>query len=495
MSEKIDFSGIPLHSMGLEEAAGALKGGAVTSRRLVEALLARAEAVEPRLNSLTWRNADDALAQADAADRARAAGDPRPLLGVPMAIKDLLNVKGQPCTAGSRVLQGYVSPYDATVIARLRAAGIVFLSRTNTDEFAMGGSTETSAYGATRNPWDLERVPGGSSGGSAAAVAAELAPAALASDTGGSIRQPSAFCGVTGLKPTYGRVSRYGCVAFASSLDQVGPIARTVEDAAWVYEVIAGRDPHDSTTSARAVEPVREIAAGAKDLRGMRLGVPKEYFGEGLADDVRKLTEAAIAQCRELGAEIVDVSLPHSRHGIACYYILAPAEASANLARYDGVRYGARRGDDELQHMYQATRDAGFGAEVKRRVILGTYVLSSGFHDAYYRRAQRVRALIRKDFETAFADCDAIVGPVTPTAAFRIGEKNADPLQMYLGDIFTVNVNLAGICGLSVPCGFTPEGLPAGLHVVTPAFREDVAFRVGGAYQHATEFHRRRPAL
>ncbi|MBP1589554.1 MAG: Asp-tRNA(Asn)/Glu-tRNA(Gln) amidotransferase subunit GatA [Kiritimatiellae bacterium] len=495
MTAASDTPSTPLHALGLAEAAAALAQGAVTSVQLVQALLDRADALEPRLNALTWRDPADALAQAAAADAARAAGDPRPLLGVPMAIKDLLNVKGQPCTAGSNILRGYVSPYDATVIARLRAAGIVFLARPNTDEFAMGGSTETSAYGPTRNPWALDRVPGGSSGGSAAAVAACEAPAALASDTGGSIRQPAAFCGVTGLKPTYGRVSRYGCVAFASSLDQVGPIARTVEDAAWVYETIAGRDPHDSTTSARPVEPVRELAAASRDLRGVRLGIPREYFAEGLADDVRALTEAAIAQCRELGAELVDVTLPHSRHGIACYYILAPAEASANLARYDGVRYGARRGDDDLQHMYEATRNEGFGAEVKRRVILGTYVLSSGFHDAYYRRAQRVRALIRADFDAAFARCDAILGPVTPTAAFRLGEKSATPVQMYLGDIFTVNVNLAGICGLSVPCGFTPDGLPAGLHVVTPAFREDTALRVGAAYQHATPFHLRHPAL
>ena len=495
MSNDSPALSVPLHELDLSAAAEALRTGAVTSVQLAEALLRRADVLEPRLNALTWRNPDDALAQAAAADAARAAGDPRPLLGVPMAIKDLLNVKGQPCTAGSNVLRGYVAPYDATVIARLREAGIVFLSRANTDEFAMGGSTETSAYGTTHNPWDIDRVPGGSSGGSAAAVAAGLAPAALASDTGGSIRQPAAFCGVTGFKPTYGRVPRYGCVAFASSLDQVGPFGRSVEDAAWIYELIAGQDPRDSTTSARPVEPVRDLVAGARDLRGLRLGVPAEYFAEGLSDDIRVLTQAAIDRCRDLGAEIVDVALPHSRLGIACYYILAPAEASANLARYDGVRYGARRGDDELQHMYEATRNAGFGAEVKRRIILGTYVLSSGFHDAYYRRAQRVRALIRADFNAAFASCDALLGPVTPSAAFRIGERNADPLQMYLGDIFTVNVNLAGLCGLSVPCGFTPAGLPAGLHVVAPAFREDLALRVGAAYQHSTDFHLRRPAL
>ena len=484
----------PLHELGFLDAADALARKTVSSAELTAALLDRSEKLEPALNSLTWFDREAALAQARAADAARAAGDARPLLGVPIAIKDLLNVKGQPCTAGSNILKGYVSPYDATVIARLRAAGCVFVSRTNTDEFAMGGSTETSAYGPTRNPWDVARVPGGSSGGSAAAVAARLAPAALASDTGGSIRQPAAFCGVTGFKPTYGRVPRYGCTAFASSLDQVGPISRNVEDAAAVYQVIAGLDPRDSTTSPRPVEDVLPAVRAARDLKGLKLGLPKEYFVEGLDPEIEKLTRAAVDQCRALGAEIVDVELPHSRYGIACYYILAPAEASANLARYDGVRYGFRAEAGDLQEMYEQTRARGFGAEVKRRVILGTYVLSSGFHDAYYLRAQKVRTLIRGDFERAFARCDAILGPVTPTPAFRVGEKTADPVQMYLGDIFTVNVNLAGICGLSVPCGFTAAGLPAGLHVVGPAFREDLALTIGAAYQHATEWHRKRPA-
>ncbi len=483
-----------LHDLGFLEAADALARKQVSSEELTTALLDRSERLEPALNSLTWFSRDAALAGARAADAARAGGDARPLLGVPIAIKDLLNVKGQPCTAGSNILKGYTAPYDATVIARLRAAGCVFVSRTNTDEFAMGGSTETSAYGPTRNPWDTARVPGGSSGGSAAAVAARLAPAALASDTGGSIRQPAAFCGVTGFKPTYGRVSRYGCTAFASSLDQVGPIARSVEDAAAVYQVIAGLDPHDSTTSSRPVGDCLPEVRGAKDLKGLKLGLPKEYFVEGLDPEVEKLTRAAVEQCRALGAEIVDVELPHSKYGIACYYILAPAEASANLARYDGVRYGFRAESEDLLEMYEKTRAGGFGAEVKRRVILGTYVLSSGFHDAYYLRAQKVRTLIRGDFEKAFSRCDAILGPVTPTPAFRVGEKTADPVQMYLGDIFTVNVNLAGICGLSVPCGFSPDGLPAGLHVVGPAFREELALRIGAAYQHATEWHRKKPA-
>jgi len=484
-----------LCELGFLEAADALAKGETTSAELTAALLARSEQLEPALNALTWRDAEAVKAAATAADEARAAGDERPLLGVPIAIKDLLNVQGQPCTAGSNILKGYTAPYDATVIARLRAAGCVFVSRTNTDEFAMGGSTETSAYGTTRNPWDPERVPGGSSGGSAAAVAARFAPAALASDTGGSIRQPAAFCGVTGFKPTYGRVSRYGCTAFASSLDQVGPMARTVEDAAAVYQVIAGLDPHDSTTSPRPLGDCLADVRAAQDLKGVRLGLPKEYFAEGLDPEVERLTRAAVEQCRGLGAEIVDVDLPNSKYGIACYYILAPAEASANLARYDGVRYGFRAAAEELQEMYEKTRAQGFGAEVKRRVILGTYVLSSGFHDAYYLRAQKVRTLIRRDFDRAFEQCDAIVGPVTPTAAFKVGEKSADPLQMYLGDIFTVNVNLAGICGLSVPCGFTAGGLPAGLHVVGPAFEDARILTIAAAYQHATEWHRKQPKI
>ena len=484
-----------LHDLGFLEAAETLAQKRISSEELTTALLDRMDKLEPALNSLTWYSREAALAEARAADAARARGDARPLLGVPIAIKDLLNVKGQPCTAGSNILKGYVAPYDATVIARLRAAGCVFVSRTNTDEFAMGGSTETSAYCPTRNPWDLERVPGGSSGGSAAAVAARLAPAALASDTGGSIRQPAAFCGATGFKPTYGRVSRYGCTAFASSLDQVGPIARNVEDAAAVYQIIAGVDPHDSTTSARPVENALPAVRAAMDLKRLKLGLPKEYFVEGLDPEIETLTRAAVAQCRELGAEIVDVELPHSKYGIACYYVLAPAEASANLARYDGVRYGFRAESADVLEMYEKTRAQGFGAEVKRRVILGTYVLSSGFHDAYYLRAQKVCTLIRGDFERAFARCDAILGPVTPTPAFRVGEKTADPVQMYLGDIFTANVNLAGICGLSVPCGFTAAGLPAGLHVVGPAFAETRILQIGAAYQHATEWHKQQPKM
>ncbi len=479
--------------LGFQGLAKALAQGEATSEETVAAFADRIREIEPKLNSLTWWDEEKALEGARAADEARRKGDTRPWLGIPMGIKDLLNVKGQPCTAGSRILQGYRAPYDATVIARLRDAGVLFAARTNTDEFAMGGSTETSAYGPTRNPWDLERVPGGSSGGSAAAVAAGLVPAALASDTGGSIRQPAAFCGVTGLKPTYGRVSRYGCVAFASSLDQIGPIARSVEDVAAVYEIIAGLDPHDSTTSSRAVEVHRETLADRKDLKGIRLGLPEEYFEKGLDPEVKKLTLEAVDVCRELGAEIQPVRLPHSKYGIACYYILAPAEASANLARYDGVRYGFRGKGESLAEMYENTRNGGFGTEVKRRILLGTHVLSSGFHDAYYRHAQKVRALIRQDFRRVFETCDAVIGPVTPTTAFRIGEKAQTPLQMYLGDIFTVNVNLAGICALSVPCGFDSRGLPAGLHIIGPAWSEDMVLAIGASYQHATTWHKASP--
>lgn len=481
--------------LGFHGIAKALARGDVSSVEVVTAFGNRIGAIEPKLNSLTWWDEESALEEAKAADAARKKGDARPWLGIPMGIKDLLNVKGQPCTAGSRILKGYTAPYDATVIARLREAGILFLARTNTDEFAMGGSTETSAYGPTKNPWDLERVPGGSSGGSAAAVAAGLVPAALASDTGGSIRQPAAFCGVTGLKPTYGRVSRYGCVAFASSLDQIGPMGQSVEDVAAVYAIIAGLDAHDSTTSARSVDTQWESFLGKKDLKGLRLGLPDEYFEEGLSPEVRKLTLEAVEVCRGLGAEIKHVSLPHSKYGIACYYILAPAEASANLARYDGVRYGFRGKGDSLLEMYENTRNEGFGTEVKRRILLGTHVLSSGFHDAYYRHAQKVRDLIRQDFSRVFADCDALIGPVTPTTAFKIGEKSQTPLEMYLGDIFTVNVNLAGICALSVPCGFDSQGLPAGLHIIGPAWEENRILGIGASYQHATQWNKVYPPL
>ena len=482
-----------LNQLTVAEAAGKLARRACSSEELVRAVLAAIERTDRQIGAYLTVDAESALAQARAADAARAAGDARPLLGIPLGIKDLLNVAGQPCTCGSRILQGYVAPYDATVIARLRAAGVVFLGRVNMDEFAMGGSTENSAYQVTHNPWNLDCVPGGSSGGSAAAVAADEALATLGSDTGGSIRQPAAFCGCVGLKPTYGRVSRYGLTAFASSLDQIGPLTKDVRDTALLLGAIAGRDEMDSTS---LDAPVPDFAAQlGSDLKGLRLGLPKEYFIEGLDAEVERAVRAAVARCRDLGADVVEISLPHSQYAVAVYYIIATAEASANLARFDGVRYGLRvEGADPIDQ-YGRTRAAGFGQEVKRRIILGTYVLSSGYHDAYYLRAQKVRTLIRRDFDAAFRQCDAILTPVAPTAAYRFGEKLADPLQMYLGDMFTIPVNLAGICALSVPCGFTTAQLPVGLHIVGPALREDVILKVGHAYEQATDWHRRKPAL
>ncbi len=427
-------------------------------------------------------DADGALAQAEEADRKRAAGEEASLLGIPVAIKDVLNVTGQPCTCGSQILQGYVAPYDATAIAKLRAAGAVFVGRTNMDEFAMGGTTENSSFQVTRNPHDLDCVPGGSSGGSAAAVGGGIALAALGSDTGGSIRQPASFCGCVGLKPTYGRISRYGLTAFASSLDQIGPMTHDVRDAAILLEAMAGVDPMDSTSVDQSV-PVY-TAALSGDLKGMTLGLPQEYFVEGVDPEVEAAVRAAVERCRELGAEIREVSLPHTEYAIATYYVIATAEASANLARFDGVRYGSRaEGGTDPIDMYGKTRAQGFGEEVKRRIILGTYVLSSGYHDAYYLTGQKVRTLIRCDFEQAFETCDAILTPVSPTAAYKIGEKINDPLQMYLGDMFTATVNLAGNCGLAVPCGKTSTGLPIGLQVIGPDFGEAQVLRVGHAYE------------
>jgi len=469
-------------TLTLQQALTGLRAGAFSSVELTRAALAAVAARNAALNAFVWMDEADALRQAAAADAARKSGHMGALLGVPLAIKDVLNVNGQPCTCGSKILKGYTSLYDATAIARLRAAGALFVGRTNMDEFAMGSTTENSAYGPTRNPVSPEHVAGGSSGGSAAAVAGGLALAALGSDTGGSIRQPASFCGCVGLKPSYGRVSRYGLVAYASSLDQIGPITRTVGDAALLLGVMAGRDPMDATTLDRPVPDYSTALAG--DLKGMRLGMPREYFVDGMDPEVAAAVKAAIARCRELGAEVVEVSLPHTRYAVATYYILATAEASANLARFDGVRYGFRAAvEGSPIEMYKRTRAEGFGSEVQRRIILGTYVLSSGYYDAYYLRAQKVRTLIRRDFEAAFAQCDALLTPVTPTAAYRLGETMDDPLHMYLGDIFTVTANLAGICGLAVPCGRTAAGLPVGMQVLGPAFGEEKVLRVGAAYE------------
>ena len=482
-----------LRTKPLHELAALLTSGACSSVEIVEDLLGGIAAADGLLRAYLHREDEGARAAAAAADAARKSGGGGALLGLPIAIKDVLNVKGDPCTCGSRILRGYRAPYDATAVARLREAGALPVGRVNMDEFAMGSSTENSAYRVTRNPWDPERVPGGSSGGSAAAVAGRIALASIGSDTGGSIRQPASFCGCVGLKPTYGRVSRYGLTAFASSLDQVGPLTRDVEDAALLLQHLAGHDPMDATSLDVPVPDYRAALTG--DLSGVRLGVPREYFVEGVDPGVRAAVEAATETCRGLGARVAEVSLPHTRYAIATYYIIATAEASANLARFDGVRYGMRAAGRDPTDQYGNTREQGFGDEVKRRILLGTYVLSSGYYDAYYLRAQKVRTLIRRDFEQAFEVCDAIVAPVAPTAAYRIGERVEDPLQMYLGDILTVPANLAGIPGLSVPCGFTGDGLPVGLQVLGPALGEETVLRVGHAYEQATDWHRRAPPI
>ncbi|MBS2031916.1 MAG: Asp-tRNA(Asn)/Glu-tRNA(Gln) amidotransferase subunit GatA [Deltaproteobacteria bacterium] len=479
--------------LSLLELASQLDNKKVTSREATEAQLARVEKVDPRIRAYLHVDRAGALAMADAADARLRAGQKRgPLDGIPVALKDLFNQEGTETTAGSKILKGYVSPYDATVVKRLKAAGAVLLGKLNLDEFAMGSSTENSAFGPTFNPWDVSRTPGGSSGGSSAAVAARLCAGALGTDTGGSIRQPAALCGVVGLKPTYGRVSRYGVVAFASSLDQVGPLARTTADCAAMLQVIAGDDPCDSTSSRRSVPNFSEqLEAGVK---GMKLGVPREYFVPGMDAEVERAVRAAIAEYEKLGATIVEVSLPHTQYAVSCYYLIATAEASSNLARYDGVKYGHRTADPKgLLDMYARTRDEGFGAEVKRRIMLGTYALSAGYYDAYYLRAQKVRTLIRRDFDAAFEKVDAIVTPTSPTAAFKIGEKMSDPIQMYLNDIFTLSCNLASLPGMSLPCGFTASGLPIGLQLLGKPWDEATLLRVARAYEREHDWAARKP--
>lgn len=472
----------------VHEALQLLDSGECSSEDLVSGLIEIIRARDGEIGAYLIVGEEDAFAQARAADKARSEGKKGKLLGIPVALKDILNVRDQSCTCASRILKGYVSPYDATAVASLRAEGAVFLGRTNMDEFAMGSTTENSGYKITRNPWNTDYVPGGSSGGSAAAVTAGEAIAALGTDTGGSIRQPASFCGCVGLKPSYGRVSRYGLTAFASSLDQIGPLTRDVRDAALLLEAIAGWDGMDSTS---VKLPVPDYSSALReDLKDVKLGLPREYFAGGVDSEVEQLVMDAVEQCRSLGAEIIEVSLPHTEYAIAAYYIIATAEASANLARFDGVRYGFRaQGAEDPVDMYCRTRAEGFGAEVKRRIILGTYVLSSGYYDAYYLSAQKVRTLIRSDFESVFKECDALLTPVSPTAAYRIGEKTEDPLRMYLGDIFTVPANLAGICGLSVPCGLTSDDLPVGLQILGPAFKEENILRAGYAYESARSAH------
>jgi aspartyl-tRNA(Asn)/glutamyl-tRNA(Gln) amidotransferase subunit A len=478
---------------GAAQVARAVRSREVSAEEIARSHLRRIEALDPSLGAFLEVTAERALRMARDVDGLVARGkDPGPLAGVPVAVKDVLDIEGVPTTCGSKILEGYRPPFTSTAVSRLEAAGAVVLGKTNMDEFAMGSSTENSAYRVTRNPWDPERVPGGSSGGSAVAVAAGLAPLALGTDTGGSIRQPAALCGVVGLKPTYGRVSRYGLVAFASSLDQIGPFARSVEDAALAASVLCGVDPADATSAPIEVPDfAKGLAAGAE---GLRIGVPWPFLEEGVDEGILAVFRRALADLEAAGARTVEIGLPHSRHAVATYYIVANAEASSNLARYDGVRYGLRAEGRDLRSMYGRTRDDGFGPEVKRRIILGTFVLSSGYYDAYYLRAQKVRGLIRRDFDEAFRSCDVVATPTTPTPAFRFGEKTADPLQMYLADIFTVPANLAGIPGLSVPCGLT-GGLPAGLQLLGRPFDEATLFRAGHAYQARTDHHLRVPPL
>jgi aspartyl-tRNA(Asn)/glutamyl-tRNA(Gln) amidotransferase subunit A len=484
----------PLYALTIHEAAELLRRREITSLELTESVLHRIQETEPHLNAFITITADLALAQARQADERLERGEAHPLTGVPAAIKDIICTKGVRTTCGSHMLENYIPPYDATAIERLRRVGMVMVGKTNMDEFAMGSSGENSAFGPTHNPWDLERVPGGSSSGSAAAVAAQQCIYSLGSDTGGSIRQPAALCGVVGLKPTYGRVSRYGLVAFASSLDQIGPITKDVRDAALVLGVIAGHDPLDSTSAPVAVPDY--TAALVPDLKKVRVGVPKEYLGEGLDKGSREAVMAAVGVLQELGAEVDwEVSLPTTPYALACYYIIAPSEASANLARYDGVKYGFSytEGASMWENM-EKTRQYGFGMEVKRRIMLGAYALSAGYYDAYYLKALRVRTLICREFEAAFQSHDVLVTPVSPTPAFRLGEKVHDPLQMYLSDIFTIPINIAGLPAISVPCGFS-QGLPVGLQIIGRPFEEATVLRVAYAYEQATPWHNRRPPL
>jgi len=484
-----------LSAQTLCDLADTVERGEASCRQVVQACLDRIAEVDGSVGSFVRVRGDQALGEADEADRARASGRARGRFhGIPVAIKDNLVSPDFETTCASHILAGFRAPYEATVLSRLREAGLIVLGSANMDEFAMGSSCENSALETTRNPWDLARVPGGSSGGSAAAVAAREVPAALGSDTGGSIRQPASLCGVVGLKPTYGRVSRYGLVAFASSLDQVGPIARTVADAASLLGVISGHDPLDSTS---VDVPVPDFSAALDgSVEGLRIGVPREFFeAEGADPRTLELVRDAIAVLESAGARTVEVSLPHSPYGIAVYYLIANAEASSNLSRYDGVRFGFRADASELREMYDKTRSQGFGSEVKRRILLGTFVLSAGYYDAYYRRAQQVRTLIRRDFERAFESCDVLATPTSPSTAWPMGERVDDPLRMYLSDIFTVTVNLAGLPGVSVPCGFDDAGLPAGLQLVGRALDESALLRAGDAYQRLTDWHTRSPGL
>jgi aspartyl-tRNA(Asn)/glutamyl-tRNA(Gln) amidotransferase subunit A len=484
----------PYH-LSIHEAATLLRTRALSAQELTQATLARIRATDAHLHSYLTLNEEEALQQARAADHAltKESSTP-PLCGIPIAIKDVILTKGLRSTAGSKILEYFIPPYDATVVRLLRAAGAVILGKVNCDEFAMGSSNENSAFMPTLNPWDVTRVPGGSSGGSATAVAADQALASLGTDTGGSIRLPASFCGVVGLKPTYGRVSRFGVVAYASSLDQVGPLTKNVRDCALMLQTIAAHDPQDSTSvNTSTPDYLTHLDRG---VQGLRIGIPKEYFAEGMQPEVRTAVQDALTQLQALGAQPVPISLPHTNYAIATYYIIATAEASSNLARYDGMRYGYRTPQaSNLETAYQQSRAEGFGREVKRRIMLGSYVLSAGYYDAYYLKAQKVRTLIRQDFLEAFAQCDVLATPVAPTTAFRLGEKTTDPLTMYLSDILTIAVNLSGLPGLSVPCGFDHQGLPIGLQLIGPPFGESALLQAAYAYEQATTWHTRKPML
>ncbi len=481
-----------LTNLTLTEMVAGLQAGSFSSQELTQAFIDRAGLLEPDLHTYITPTFDLALRQAKAADARRAAGTAlSPLLGVPIAIKDVLATQGVRTTAGSRILENFVPPYDATVVAKLRAAGMVFLGKTNTDEFAMGSSTENSGYGVTHNPWNLERVPGGSSGGSAATVSARLAPVALGTDTGGSVRQPASFCGVTGLKPTYGRVSRYGLFAYGSSLDSVGVLGQNALDVAQIFTVMAGHDPKDATSVNLPLPTVN--FNGLSNLVGLRVGVPAEYFIAGIQPEVELAVRAAIRVLQDLGAEVLEVNLPHTQYAVPVYYLIAPAEASANLARFDGVRYGPRAEADALWDVFRETRGQLFGREVKRRIMLGTYALSAGYYDEYYGKAQKVRTLIRQDFESAFQTVDLIASPIAPTTAFKIGAHRGDPLAMYLEDIFTLPANLAGVPGLAFPVGFDTQNLPIGMQLMAPHFDETRLLQTAHVYQQNTHWHLKRP--
>ena len=480
-----------MHNLTIAEMSAALRRGQFTSEELTRSFLARIERLNPTLNAFITITAAQAINDAKAADERLRKGDDSPLLGIPLAQKDIFCTAGVKTTCGSKMLDNFISPYDATVISSFKQAGAVMLGKTNMDEFAMGSSNETSYYGPVKNPWDLKAVPGGSSGGSAAAVAARLAPAATGTDTGGSIRQPAALTNLTGLKPTYGRVSRYGMIAFASSLDQAGPMARTAEDAALLMNVMAGFDARDSTS---VDEPVPDYRASLSDsIEGLKIGLPKEYFGEGLDEQVARCVENAIKEYRKLGATVVDISLPNTRLAVPAYYVIAPAECSSNLSRFDGVRFGYRCDEPKnLEDLYKRSRGEGFGAEVKRRIMIGTYVLSAGYYDAYYLKAQQVRRLISQDFQNAFRDVDVIMGPTSPTTAFNIGDKTANPVTMYLSDIYTIAVNLAGLPGMSVPAGFVGKH-PVGLQIIGNYFQEARLLNIAHRFQHVTDWHARCP--